>query len=436
LEVFDEDLASADDFMGKVRLKISDLADGQVREAWFALGKSDGAKDAAIVADVLKDAAPDCEEPLGAIKIRVQLETDPGHLKPPDAAEMKLITSLLETTVNRYEEEEKKAGPKGMMAQYDEMMLMMKRTQNSALNAVGKLERIFGLLTWEHPIKTGGFVAGLIFGIFYCVYVPSSWVMVSAFTYELANQGSILLSLKPGEVHKDHMIGNTIASLPSTVQKTKALAVKNKFAAAQDKRLSDDLRLHLRLGYGTIDFQKLIYSWNDKKKHWSKHYVVINGHNLYVWKSAKAALENHRPIIRLTCSKPVQQHSPKEDSNLLDALVPHLLKSIPSKALTVLTVPATPHTHYLADHLPPGAAAHPITAAVQKALEATETKRVKRAESRASLIASTADHPADLTNEQHFDAPASPTVQDKAKAVAGAHRRASLNKAEAKAADA
>ncbi|KAH8057308.1 hypothetical protein JL722_6961 [Aureococcus anophagefferens] len=317
------------------------------------------------------DAAPDCEEPLGAIKIRVQLETDPGHLKPPDAAEMKLITSLLETTVNRYEDADaKESGAKGMMAQYDEMMLMMKRTQNSALNAVGKLERIFGLLTWEHPIKTGGF---------------------------------------PGEVHKDHMIGNTIASLPSTVQKTKALAVKNKFAAAQDKRLSDDLRLHLRLGYGTIDFQKLIYSWNDKKKHWSKHYVVINGHNLYVWKSAKAALENHAPIIRLTCSKP---------------------------ALTVLTVPATPHTHYLADHLPPGAAAHPITAAVQKALEATETKRVKRAESRASMIASTADHPADLTNEQHFDAPASPTVQDKAKAVAGAHRRASLNKAEAKAADA
>ena len=52
------------------------------------------------------------------------------------------------------------------------------------------------------------------------------------------------------------------------------------------------------------------------------------------------------------------------------------------------------------------------------------------------MIASTAEHPADLTNEQHFDAPASPTVQDKARAVAGAHRRASLNKAEAKAADA
>ena len=116
--------------------------------------------------------------------------------------------------------------------------------------------------------------------------------------------------------------------------------------------------------------------------------------------------------------------------------MPHLLKSIPSKALTVLTVPATPRTHYLADHLPAGAAAHPITAAVQRALEATETKRVKRAESRASMIASADDHPADLTNEQHFDAPASPTVQDKAKAVAGAHRRASLNKAEAKAADA
>lgn len=176
LEVFDSDMASADDFMGKVRLSISDLVAStpgrngvHELEEWMALTPSDNAKDADIVREVLDAAEDGAAEPLGAVKVRVSLALpDPTQKIVPK--ELRIIKSLVDVTKDRYKLENS-ADTAGLdpiaraHAQYVEMQLMMKRAQNSLVKLTGNLERIAALFMWEHPLKTTAMILGLLASI-------------------------------------------------------------------------------------------------------------------------------------------------------------------------------------------------------------------------------------------------------------------------------
>lgn len=207
-------------------------------------------------------------------------------------------------------------------------------------------------------------------------------MIVLCFTYELGNQGMIKLTTPKGEVHVDYMIKNILQSIPSKPQKDNAVAVRKVFEDAHDKRLADTMSLHLRLGYGEVGYQRLAYSWNATTKEWELVYFVLCGVTVKCWESCAAALSNKAPLFTLTVTKPVQQHNPKTESNLLDALVPNMVSKLPSKALLVLTIPALPQSGYFAVHTSTTTPNHPIIDCINQGLDQDKLLRSKRAASR------------------------------------------------------
>ena len=370
LEVFDADVVSGDDFMGKVRFSIADLARNPSVERWFALEPSGAAKDEEIVKDILDatlkgDAARGDEtpEPLGALYVKIELELPEPSAPRASPAELRLITGILEKNEPRY----KPKASGGMMAQYKEMQKMMTHFQNQLNTATAMMERAAGLLTWEHPVKTGGVVFGLACGVLACRFIPSGYLIALAVTYQLCDEGSKQYALQPGVPHEDYMIVNALTSLPSAPQKLAATAVNRELRALQEKRLIEKMRLHLRLG-SHVGFQGLVWTWLAGANTWTRCYAVVANGKLVTWKSCKSALKNAKPLATLTLRAPVQQHAPKKDHTFLKALAPGILDAIPSEALSFLTVLGKPHDQYIAVHQDDPTKQHPISLAVHDEL--------------------------------------------------------------------
>lgn len=342
IDVYDRDVASADDFLGRVAIPLRDVARAKGRsvEGWFPLVPSgDPTKDVALANHLKLRGSPKKKkrffgkkaETFGALRLRVSLrvETTRAQTIRPWAdwrSEQALCRSLLEPTAQG------SADKKTYVGQYKSVTRTMKRTQDDILWMAGLLERFLALCSWQHPRKTLFACGGLLVAYVACCLVPNrllvATVLSKMFLGGLCKRMRYGNKVRTGPKARDSTqvrAENFLASLPTAPQREVAARHKRLVRAQQHKRELGRVRVALNFAFrarcmgrcsfpvsqlgralrGVVDVDGL--EDEAQKRDWAPGFCAVVTGLLVVWPSLDAAAANRKPERVLEIAGPLTE---------------------------------------------------------------------------------------------------------------------------------
>lgn len=276
VELFDNDLASQDDFLGRCRIPIADLFGGGNRprglhrktnsvllDEWYSLEPSSSPKKNSAI----QGAAPD----LGSVRIAVRARVvdsvsneeargtsfdGPGGAKKATWSldswqhDQAIRRSVLEPEVEVGGREKKS----GYVKQYKDVTRSLKSMQDTVLWLATTLERLLALCTWVHPTKTLVVVFGLAAGVAILVLVPNRLVVAASLTKMFLNGLVRKIKARSKSEVRHRMaeyiqLENFIKSFPDSRQRSRAYRVKRSVWASQYRRREAQVQINLHFSF-------------------------------------------------------------------------------------------------------------------------------------------------------------------------------------------
>jgi hypothetical protein len=338
VDVYDRDVASSDDFLGRVSIPLRDVARAKNKsvEGWYPIERSgDEVKDKALLDHLKKRGLDDQKrskgETFGALRLRLSLrvETTRAQTIRPWAdwrSEQALCRTLLEPAT------QEGGSKKGYVGQYKSVTRTMKRTQDDILWIAGLLERFLALCTWQHPRKTLFFCFGLTMAYVVCCLIPNRLLVAAVISKMFL--GGLMKRLRYGNklvrkaAKKDStliMAENFLASLPTAPQREVAARHKRLVRAQQHKRELGRVRVALNFAFratcmgrcafpvsqlgralrGVVDVDGL--EDETQRKEWASGFCAVVTGLLIVWPSLDDAAQNRKPERVLELAGPLTE---------------------------------------------------------------------------------------------------------------------------------
>ncbi|KAJ8603632.1 hypothetical protein CTAYLR_007578 [Chrysophaeum taylorii] len=193
-----------------------------------------------------------------------------------------------------------KRGKKARVSTYEQLK-DIRRSFASALDMLetgtSMLERLYALLTWEHPAKTALVVLGLVSGVVACCLIPNNF-LCAALMSKFFLQGLVerargedftrIRKVDPTEIQ----LKNLLNALPNAPQRDRAIVRRRAVFKAQTSR--NEMRARISLNFGLrVRLQAYVYVY--KPTHlaasWEREYVIVVDGALLCYASIEDALK-------------------------------------------------------------------------------------------------------------------------------------------------
>lgn len=299
-EVFDQNLVTNEAFLGLARLDVSELAShvGEPRVYEIPLGPSGiDKKDRGPVNAHLKRGRG-----LGTLTVEATLE-------PVDDADLKRVNPRL-AAANRtlaadvFERKAFKGGLKkksrSAYGNVKEIRRGLRSAYETVETATSMLERLWALMSWDHPLKTLLVAFGLVAGVIGCSLVPNNLIcagLMSKFFLTglvLKLRGDDLTIVKKVDA-SEIQLKNLLRSLPNAPQREQAFKSMRALYSAQ--ALRNDARAKIGLAFGLrVRYQAYVYCYKHSRAlslpSWEREYLVVADGALHFYASTQAATKH------------------------------------------------------------------------------------------------------------------------------------------------
>lgn len=305
-EVYDQNLVTNEAFLGVARLDISELAShvGEPRVYEIPLGPSGmDKKDRGPVNTHLKRGLG-----LGTLTVEASLE-------PVDDADLKRSNPRLAAT-NRalaadvFERKAFKGGLKkksrSAYGNVKEIRRGLRSAYETVETATSMLERLWALMSWDHPLKTLLVAFGLVAGIAGCCLVPNNLIcagLMSKFFLTglvVKLRGDDLTIVKKVD-SSEIQLKNLLRSLPNAPQREQAFKSMRALYSAQ--ALRNDAQAKISLAFGLrVRYQAYVYCYKQSRAltlpSWEREYLVVVDGALHFYASTQAARKDPAKNLR------------------------------------------------------------------------------------------------------------------------------------------